>query len=131
MTKLKVEILKTLKYREKIHKKGSIIDIPISTFHKLSLKGLVRAYYPDVSEEELPYLKKEFELLFEQHFKRLTKIPVSISEIKTQNPNLYKKLKEAESRMDEAFLSFDYQTFTSSMEAIESALKEFAHAEVA
>ncbi|MCS7135463.1 MAG: hypothetical protein NZ893_03430 [Candidatus Aenigmarchaeota archaeon] len=124
MTKLKVEILKTLKYREKIHKKGSIIDIPVSVFHKLSLKGVVKPYIPDVSEEELPYLKREFERLFEEHLKRLKQIPVTISEIKERYPERYKKLRELEAKMDEAWLTFDYLAFTEALAEIEKTIQE-------
>lgn len=119
---MKAVISKSFKISGKEFKKGEIADIPVSAFHKLSLKGLVRPYNPDVSEEELPFLKLKFEKAFSEHFNRLKQIPVSISRIKERYPEVYKKLRSLERQADEAYLSFDYDVFVNTLKQIEEVM---------
>lgn len=119
---MKVEVRQGFNISGREFKKGEIIDIPVSVFHKLSLRGLIKPYLPNVSEEELPFLKAEFEKAFSEHLNRLKQIPITISRIKELYPERYKKLRAFKERMDEAWLTFDYEAFLEALREIEGVI---------
>lgn len=121
---MKVKVRRKFKIYGREFKEGEIIDVPASTFHKLSLRGLVKSYLPNVSEEELPFLKAQFEKVFSKHLNRLKQIPITISRIKERYSERYKKLRALEERVDEAWLTFDYEAFTNALKEIEETIKD-------
>ncbi|MEO0247873.1 MAG: hypothetical protein ABIM20_07850 [candidate division WOR-3 bacterium] len=121
---MKAEVMRTFTLSGKEFRKGDVIDIPVSVFHKLSLKGLVRPYNPDVSEEELPYLRAKFDEAFSEHLNRLKHIKIPVSKIKEMYPELYKKFRALEEKMDEAWLTFDYEAFLDALKEIEEMIKD-------
>lgn len=119
---MKVVFAKSFNLSGKEFKKGEIGEVPISAFRKLNLKRLVKPYLPDVPEEEIPSLKVKFEKVFSEYFERLKQIPITISEIKQLYPERYEKLRELETRMDEAWIIFDYESFIEALKEIEEVI---------
>ncbi|WP_297212701.1 MULTISPECIES: hypothetical protein [Thermodesulfovibrio] len=120
---MKALILKSFNLYGREFKKDEVTEIPVSAFNKLSLKGLVKPYLPDVSEDELPFLKAEFEKIYAEHIQRLSEMPLTASIIKELYPELYQKLRELEVKMDEAWLTFDYEAFTEALRDIEEIMQ--------
>lgn len=115
-------VLKTFQSNGFSYKKDTILDIPISLFHKLSLKGLVKPYTPHIPEQKIPSLKEEFKRLFNEHAENLEAIPVTSSYIRENYPEVYKRLKELCDVLDEAFLTFNGELFAKTAREIESIL---------
>lgn len=72
---------------------------------------------------EHAYLKAEFESIFTEHIQRLSEMPITASIIKELYPWLYQQLKKLEVKMDEAWLTFDYEAFTEALREIEEIIK--------
>lgn len=108
---MKVKVLKGFAIDGE-YKAGDIIDISEEDFQFLLSSGLVGP----VKQKEL------FEQAFKEHFERLKKIPITISTIKEQYPEVYKKLRELEKLADDAFLSFDYDRFVNTLKQIEEIM---------
>lgn len=117
---MKALVLKSFKSNGVSYEKDTIIDVPVSVFHKLSLKGLVKYYLPHISEKEIPLLITEFKHLFNEHAENLKKIPVASTYIKEHYPDIYELLKKLSDLLDEAFLTFNREMFIKTAREIES-----------
>lgn len=125
-----VKVKKAFESKGKFYEKGDVIEVPVFVFHKLSLRGLVTPFNPDIPEEEIPLLKAEFERLFTEHMERLKKIPVALSEMRQRKPETYQKLRQLETEMDEAWLTFDYDKFKEALTKIEKTISEAQYEKV-
>lgn len=120
---MKAIILKDFNLSGREFKKGEITEIPISVFHKLSLKGLVRPHLPHIPEEQIPILIEEFKRMFNEFADRIEKIPITTSLIKEHYPEHYQKLRKLEEKMDEAWITFEREIFTKALREIEEMMK--------
>jgi len=119
---MKAWVLKTFQSNGFSYKRDTIIDIPVSVFHKLSLRGLVKPYLPHIPGEQIASFKEEFKCLFDKHAENLECIPATSAYIKEHYPEVYKRLRELSDVLDEAFLTFNRELFLKTAREIESIL---------
>ncbi|MGB9935203.1 hypothetical protein [Thermodesulfovibrio yellowstonii] len=120
---MKAIVIKDFKSKEELYEKGTIINIDVSLYHKLSLKGLVKPYLPHIQEEQIPMLTEEFKRMFNEFSDRIEKLPITASIIKEHYPEHYQKLRKLEEKMDEAWLTFERETFIEALREIEEIMR--------
>lgn len=122
---MKARCLKKFKLDNKVYETDEIIITSTDAFLELSKRKLVHPL--EVSDEEREQMQQAMDMAFDEHFNKLSKLPISMDKIKQQYPDEYQHLKEKEKELEDAFNELNFSKFVSLLNEIEEGLRELAN----